>query len=103
MIKLWLFVTYKIKGKIEAWVTNDRLQAIKEKNFLKKQENKTISINDWNNFTQKRNQINNMKLKQEYFNNLLIYNAKWPKQVWKTLKTLVPNCKNTTTSKKTSH
>ena len=30
------FVTYKIKGKIETWVTDDFLQAIKERNFLKK-------------------------------------------------------------------
>ena len=35
----------------------------------------------------------NHKLKQEYFNNLLINDAKRPKQLWKTLKTLVPNGK----------
>ena len=67
------FVTHKIKGKIEAWVTNDLLQAIKERNYFKKKSNQTKSIIDWNNFTQKRNQVNNMKntLKQDYFNTLL--------------------------------
>ena len=96
------FVTHKIKGKIEAWVTNDLLQAIKERNYFKKKANQTKSIIDWNNFTQKRNQVNNMKntLKQDYFNTLLTDNAKRPKQLWKTLKTLVPNGKNTTTSVK---
>ena len=56
---------------------------------------------NWNNFSQKRNQVSNMKhkLKQDYFNNLLINDAKRPKQLWKTLKTLVPG-KNTTTSVK---
>ena len=38
--------------------------------------------------------------KQEYFNNLLINDAKRPKQRWKTLKTWLPNGKNTTTSVK---
>ena len=96
------FVTHKIKGKIEAWVTNDLLQAIKERNYFKKKANQTKSIIDWNSFTQKRNQVNNMKntLKQDYFNTLLTDNAKRPKQLWKTLKTLVPNGKNTTTSVK---
>ena len=96
------FVTHKIKGKIEAWVTNDLLQAIKERNYFKKKANQTKSIIDWNNFTQKRNQVNNMKntLEQDYFNTLLTDNAKRPKQLWKTLKTLVPNGKNTTTSVK---
>ena len=96
------FVTHKIKGKIEAWVTNDLLQAIKERNYFKKKANQSKSIIDWNNFTQKRNQVNNMKntLKQDYFNTLLTDNAKRPKQLWKTLKTLVPNGKNTTTSVK---
>ena len=71
------FVTHKIKGKIEAWVTNDLLQAIKERNYFKKKANQTKSIIDWNNFTQKRNQVNNMKntLKQDYFNTLLTDNA----------------------------
>ena len=96
------FVTHKIKGKIEAWVTNDLLQAIKERNYFKKKANQTKSIIDWNNFTQKRNQVNNMKntLKQNYFNTLLTDNAKRPKQLWKTLKTLVPNGKNTTSVKR---
>ena len=55
-----LFVTYKIESKLEAWVTDDFFQVIAKRNFLKKQANKTKSINDLNNFTQKRNQ-NNMK------------------------------------------
>ena len=39
------------------------------------------SIIDWNNFTQKRNQINNMKntLKQDYFNTLLKGNERQKK------------------------
>ena len=75
-------VTFKIKGKIEAWVTDEFFQAIKERNFLKKQTNKTKSIIDWTNFTQKRNQVNNIKhkLKQEYFNKFLINYAKRSKQ-----------------------
>ena len=40
------------------------------------------------------------KLKQEYFNNLLSEDAKRPKQLWKTLKTLVPGGKSSTTSVK---
>ena len=42
----------------------------------------------------------NNKLKQEYFNHLLINDAKRPKEFWKPLKTLVPNGKNTKTSVK---
>ena len=96
------FVTHKIKGKIEAWVANEFLQAIKERNYFKKKANQTKSIIDWNNFTQKRNHVNNTKntLRQDYFNTLLTEDAKRPKQLWKTLKTLVLNGKNTTTSVK---
>ena len=42
----------------------------------------------------------NNKLKQEYFNHLLSNDAKWPKECWKPLKTLVLNGKNTKTSVK---
>ena len=68
--------------------------------YFKKKANQTKSIIDWNNFTQKRNQVNNMKntLKQDYFNTLLTDNAKRLKQLWKTLKTLVPNGIYTRTS-----
>ena len=94
------FVTHKIKGKIEAWATHDFLNAIKEREFLNKRANKSRSIIDWDYFIQKRNQVTRLKnkLKQEYFNNLLSEDAKRPKQLWKTLKTLVPGGKSSTTS-----
>ena len=87
------FVTHKIKGKIEAWVTNDLLQAIKERNYFKKKANQTKFFIDWNNFTQKRNQVINMKntLKQDYFNTLLTDDTKQPNG---------PNGKNITASVK---
>ena len=55
---------------------------------------------DWNNFTQKRSQVSNLKntLEQNYFNTLLTGDAERPTQLWKTLKTLVPNGNNTTTT-----
>ena len=91
------FITCKVKGKIEACINDDFLQAIKERNLKK-----IKSINDCSKFTQKRNKVNNIKhkLMQEYFSNLLINDAKRPNQLWNTLKTLVPNGKNTTTSEK---
>ena len=56
------FVTHKIKGKIEAWVTGDFLQS-----------NRGIILRK------------NKKTYQDYFNSLLTDEAKWPKQLWKTL------------------
>ena len=96
------YVTYKIKGKAEAWVTREFLQSIKERDFLMRRANKSKSIIDWDNFVKKRNQVTKLKnkLKQEYFNNLLSEDAKRPKQLWKALKTLVPGGKSSTTSVK---
>ena len=78
----------KSKARLRHGVTNDLLQAIKERNYFKKKANQTKSIIDWNNFTQKRNQVNNMKntLKQDYFNTLLTDNAKRPKTTLENLK-----------------
>ena len=53
-----VFVTHKIKGKIESWVTNDFLQAMIERNYIMKKANQSKSIIDWNH---KRNQVSNMK------------------------------------------
>ena len=94
------YVTHKIKGKAEAWVTHDFLQSIKERNFLMRRANKSKSTIDWDNFIKKRNQVTKLKnkLKQEYFNNLLSENAKRPKQLWKALKTLVPGGKSSATT-----
>ena len=96
------YVTYRIKGKAEAWVTHEFLQSIKERDFLMRRANKSKSIIDWDNFVKKRNQVTKLKnkLKQEYFNNLLSQDAKRPKQLWKALKTLVPGGKSLTTSVK---
>ena len=94
------FVTHKIKGRVEAWVTDDFIKAIKERDYLLKKAKQNKSITDWESFTKKRNQVNRKKnkLKQEYFNEILTENEKRPKALWKTLKTLVPNGKTGTTS-----
>ena len=64
--------------------------------------NKTRSIIDWEKSIKKKIQVTKLKnkLKQEYFNNLLSEDAKPPEQLWKTLKTLVPGGKTSTTSVK---
>ena len=89
-------ISIKIKGNTEAWVTPEFLAAIKERDFLKKRASKSKTITDWQIFKLKRNQVTRMKnkLKQEYFNSLLAEQSKRPKDLWKTLKQLVPG-KNT--------
>ena len=46
--------------------------------------------------------MNNMKskLKQDYFNKILLNDENRPKKLWKTLKSLVPDSKNVSTSVK---
>ena len=96
------YITHKIKGNDEAWVTHDFLQSIKERNFLMRRANKSKSTIDCDNFIKKRNQVTKLKnkLKQEYFNHLLSENAKRTKQLWKASKTLVPGGKSSATSVK---
>ena len=85
MLHIYIYITHKINGKAEAWVTHDFLQTIKERDFLMTRANKSKSIINWDNFIKKRNQVTKLKnkLKQEYFNNLLSEDAKRPKQLWK--------------------
>ena len=94
------YVTHKIKGKAEAWVTHDFLRSIKERNFLMRRANKSKSTIDWDNFIKKRNQVTKLKNKLKQNNNLLSENAKRPKLLWKALKTLVPGGKSSATSVK---
>ena len=90
------FISIKVKGKPEAWVTKEFLTAINERNFLLKQAKKSKSIKDWHTFTQKRNQVIKMKnkLKQSHYNETLSQHEKRPKQLWKILKSMVPNKNN---------
>ena len=50
-----------MKGKTEAWVTDELMKAIKESNYLHKKAKNLKSIVDWNDFTKKRNQVNKIK------------------------------------------
>ena len=82
------FVTQRISGCVEAWVTEDLIIAIRERDFLCKKAKKTKSILDWEAFEQKRNHVNRLKntLKNEYYNEVLQQQQNTPKQLWKTLK-----------------
>ena len=96
------FVSLRIKGRAEAWVTPEFLLAIKERDFWKKKSVKSKSITDWAVFKEKRNQVNNMKcrLKQEFYNESLSRDKTNPKKLWKSLKNLVPDDKTSTTTVK---
>ena len=70
-----LLVTHKIKGKIEAWVTNDFCKRSKRGTILRKKPFKLIPSLIGIISLRK---VNNMKnsFKQDYFNTLLIDDAK---------------------------
>ncbi|XP_057295887.1 uncharacterized protein LOC130624320 [Hydractinia symbiolongicarpus] len=94
------FKTHRFSGRVEAWVTDELIIAIKERDFLKRKASKTKSIIDWEAFKQKRNQVIGLKnrLKNEYYNDVLQDFQKRPKQLWKTIKKLVPDKSGNTTS-----
>ena len=94
------FVTQRISGRVEAWVTEDLIIAIRERDFLCKKAKTTKSILDWEAFKPKRNHVNRLKnrLKNEYYNEVLQQQQNRPKQLWKTLKQLVPGKSGNVTS-----
>ena len=55
------FVTQRISGHVEAWVT-ENLIIVRERDFLCKKARKTKSILDWEAFKQKRNHVNRLKI-----------------------------------------
>ena len=55
------FVTQQISGRVEAWVTEDLIIAIRERDFLCKKAKKTKSIPAWETFKQKWNHVNRLK------------------------------------------
>ena len=91
--------TQKIKGNSPQWINDELLRSIRERDFLKKKASKTKTLQDWAIFKEKRNNVNNLKkrLKDQHYNNKLKELKSQPKQLWKTLKELVPgNDKNKT-------
>ena len=47
------YISLKVKGRLEAWVTDNFITSIKERNFLLKIAKRTKSIIDWNNLKEK--------------------------------------------------
>ena len=83
----------KIKGNSVAWVNDEFLNAIHERDYLFKLANASGKPDDWENFRIKRNMVNRLKtrLRNSYYRNEVNNSRDDPKKLWKKIKELIPD------------
>ena len=90
----------RLRESSPQWVTEELLEAIKRRDYLKKVASRTKASTDWTRFKKQRNfviSLNN-RLKKGHYQHVLDENKSNSKKLWKTLNNLVPNDKKTNDS-----
>ena len=90
------FIERRISNSSPPWVDEVLLNAIQERDYLKKIASRTeINSLEWQSYKRKRNSVVELKnrLKKEYYQKILKDNKSESRKLWKTLKTLVPDGK----------
>ena len=87
------FKEKKVKGCLPEWINSDFLRLCKDRDYYFTKAHKTNNKEDWNKAKALRNKANNMRfyLKKNYCNNAVINNMDNSKNLWKTIKKIVPN------------
>ena len=85
----------RVRESNPQWITEELLNSIKLRDYLKKVASRSKTEEDWVRFKQQRNFVINLKnrLKKQYFQNLIDENSDNSKKLWKTLNSLIPNDK----------
>ena len=85
--------THRVRNNQAPWISEEFLQAIKERDYLKTSAGKSGKASDWEQFRNKRNFCNHLKnrLKNEYFTRILHEHKSDGKKLWKTIKKLLPS------------
>ena len=90
------FIERRISDNSPPWVDEVLLTAIHERDYLKKIASRTEKNSpEWGTYQKKRNFVIKLKdrLKKEYYQKTLDDNKSQSRKLWKTLKTLVPDSK----------
>jgi hypothetical protein len=83
----------KIKGCLPEWINSDFLRLCKDRDYYFAKAHKTNDHEDWDMAKSLRNKVNNMRyyLKKNYCNEAFINNMHDSKNLWKTIKKIIPN------------
>ena len=90
----------RLRDSSPQWVTEELLDAIKRRDYLKKIASRTKANTDWTRFKKQRNFVINLnnRLKKGHYQRVLDENKSNSKKLWKTLNNLVPNDKKSNSS-----
>ena len=93
-------MTVRVKRAVNNIFSDELLVLMKERDAAKVKAARTRKVDDWNEFKQLRNKVNNTKFmeKRNYYCETLNETKGNPKQMWRKLKELVP-----TKNKKSSY
>jgi hypothetical protein len=83
----------KIKGYLPEWINSDFLRLCKDRDYYFAKAHKTNDHEDWDMAKSLRNKVNNMRyyLKKNYCNEAFINNMHDSKNLWKTIKKIIPS------------
>ena len=89
----------RVRESSPQWITEELLNSIKLRDYLKKVASRSKNEDDWVKFKQQRNYVINLKnrLKKQHFQNVIDENSDNSKKLWKTLNSLIPNDKRCNT------
>ncbi len=89
------FKQKKIKGNLPEWINGEFLKLSKDRNYYFAKAQKTNDPEDWSKAKYLRNKVNNMRyyLKKNYCNDAIVNNMHDSKNLWKTIKKIVPSSK----------
>ena len=91
-----------VKGsKLPEWINNDFIKLSKQRDYFYKKAHKTNDPNDWKSAKSLRNKVNNMNkfLKKTDCDKAINGNVNNSKQLWNTIKKLIPKSKSSVKSK----
>ena len=86
-------VEVRVKGNQPSWFNEDILSMCKDRDYYKGKAQKSGSAKDWELYRNIRNQTTNMikQVKKTYYTDTIKENKDDSKQLWKTIKTLLPS------------
>ena len=95
-----------VKGsKLPEWINNDFIKLSKQRDYFYKKAHKTNDPSDWKSAKSLRNKVNNMNkfLKKTYCDKAINDNVNNSKQLWNTIKKLIPKSKSSVQSVKSKN
>ena len=95
----------RVKNRSNPWFNNNIQQAIYSRNYYHERALKHNDINSWNKYRECRNYVTSLirKYKCDYYYTAIANNSNNSKQMWKTLKTILPSKSNNNCSEFSSN